>query len=480
MATFTSLGIGSGLDLNSMVTQLVALERSPLTALKSSANKLQTQVSSFGQIQSLFGTLQDAANKLSGNSLWAATKATSGDESVVQAVGGDGAAAGNYAVTVQSLAGSQTLSSGATFGASTETVGAGTLRITLGSWNADQTGFDPKSGAAAVNVDIKAGDSLASVRDKINSAGAGVTATLVSDASGVRLAIRSNETGVENGFRIEATDSDGSHTDASGLSRLAFDPPSGATGMQIKQEAVNAKATVNGIQVESASNELKGVVDGLTLRLRKESATPVDVAVTNDDESVKSAVKSFAEAYNSLAKYISDQTKYDAGTKVAGTLQGDSAVSSLRSQLRAVLGTISGASAAFPRLSDIGLQVTRDGTLTVDDAKLSAALTNRPELKKAFTNSDTAHPENNGFGRRYAELASRALGVQGAISTRQEGLRKLISKNTDDQDKVNDRADRFQQRIVAQYTAMDANLSKLNALSSYVTQQLAALTASNN
>ncbi|MBC7941840.1 MAG: flagellar filament capping protein FliD, partial [Chitinophagaceae bacterium] len=144
-------------------------------------------------------------------------------------------------------------------------------------------------------------------------------------------------------------------------------------------------------------------------------------------------------------------------------------------RLRGVLNAPSAAAALFPRLSDIGLALQRDGTLAINQTKLDAALTRLPELKKAFGNTDTLHPENEGFARRYANLANQVLSVDGSLTTRTEGLRKAISQNTTDQDKLAGRVETFRSRLVAQYTAMDANLAKLNALSSYVTQQLAAL-----
>ncbi|MBC7940681.1 MAG: flagellar filament capping protein FliD, partial [Chitinophagaceae bacterium] len=336
--------------------------------------------------------------------------------------------------------------------------------------------------APPITVPVTATDTLQTLRDKINSADSGVTATLVTDASGVRLSLRSTATGAENGFRASVADDDVQPTDASGLSRFAFDPENGQSQMLFKQAALNAEATVNGIDVVSASNELTGAIEGLTLRLRKTTTTPgqvppgaVDVAVTTDREALTKAVQDFADAYNGLANFIRDQTKFDATSKVGGLLQGDSAVGSLQARLRNVLNTPSGASAKFPRLSDLGLELQRDGTLSVDSAKLNSALADLPELQKAFTNKDALVPDNNGFARRYALLASQVLAVDGSIMTRTEGLQKLIAKNADNQDRLEDRVTRFEARLIQQYTAMDANLSKLNALQSYVTQQLAAL-----
>jgi len=200
--------------------------------------------------------------------------------------------------------------------------------------------------------------------------------------------------------------------------------------------------------------------------------------VESDRAAVKAAIKTFADAYNELARTIAEQTKYEPASKVAGPLQGDSTVGALQQQMRAVLNAASGASTAFPRLSDIGLTLQRDGTLSVDEGRIDSAMANLGELKKAFANRDPAEPANNGFAQRYADLASRVLGIDGSLTTRAEGLRQRISLNGDKQERLNERVERFQQRLVAQYTAMDANLSRLNALSSYVTQQLAALTAS--
>jgi flagellar hook-associated protein 2 len=472
LATITSLGIGSGLDINSIVSQLVALERRPLQQMQTDTNRLQTKVSAFGQMKSLFSSLQDASNKLNTASLWTQASAASSDETAVATVGGASAAPGNYAISVSQLAANQTVASRAVLPAATDLVGEGTLSLQLGSWDEPPSVFSAQSGSSSLDIAISDTDTLQSLRDKINSSGAGVTASLITDASGVRLALRSTDTGLENGFRASVTDGDGTHNDGAGLSRFA---------------ALNAVASINGIEVNSASNELNGVIEGLTLRLRKTTTTPgqippgaVDVAVTSDRESIRKAVEDFAAAYNSLSSYISNQTKYDAASNVGGLLQGDSAVSSLMSRLRGVINAPSGASSSFPRLTDIGLELQRDGTLKADTGKLDSALTNLPELKKAFSNRDTLNPSNDGFARRYADLATQVLAVDGTLTTRTEGLQKLITKNKDSAERLEDRVTRFEARLVQQYTAMDANLSRLNALQSYVTQQLAALSNQNN
>ncbi len=479
MPAITSLGIGSGLDVNTMVNQLVALESRPLTLLQSQAGQLRTQVSSYGQLSSLFGSLQTAANKLTGTSLWSQSRAVSADESVVQAVGGSNAAAGSYSVSVGSLASSQTVVAATALDSSAELVGSGTLTLEIGAWDQPPMNFVPMVGRDPVAIAVTADDTLATLRDKINATGAGVTASIVTDSNGARLSLRSTATGVENGFRLAVADDDGPViADGLGLSRFAYDPGAGSTGMDRKQAAANAVATVNGIEVESASNELTGVVDGLTLRLRKEGGS-AEVSVTSDRDAVKTAIQDFATAYNNLAKAIAEQTRFDAASNTGGPLQGDSAATGLQRQLRSLLAAGSEASSTFRRLSDVGLSMQRDGTLSVDGAKLDNATTDLVELKKAFAASDT-DPSRDGFARRYADLAQQVLGLDGSLTTRTEGLRQRITRNGEDQAAMEERVERFRARLVAQYTAMDSNLSRLNALSGYVTQQLAAMSGSRS
>ncbi|NUQ50246.1 MAG: flagellar filament capping protein FliD [Phycisphaerae bacterium] len=240
------------------------------------------------------------------------------------------------------------------------------------------------------------------------------------------------------------------------------------------------EAAVSVVPIESATNELAGVVEGLTLRLRGTSATPVDVDVSADREAITEAVKNLASAYSDLAKYIGEQTKYDATSKAGGPLQGDSAVGNVLARLRSVINSASGASAAFARLSDVGLELQRDGSLAVDGAKFDKALGDLAGLQKAFAHSDPLDAANEGFARRFATLTTEMLAVDGSLTTRTEGLRKLITQNGEKQSRLEDRVERYQARLVQQFTAMDSNLARLNALNSYVTQQLAGMAAANN
>ncbi len=483
MATITSLGIGSGADLNGLVTQLVAVERQPLQQMRTAAAGLQTQVSSYGKLSSLLSGLQTAASKLNSAALWSQSSVRSSDEAAVSVSGGSGAAAGNYSVSVSKLASSQTVVTAASMPSATSAVGSGTLTLEVGKWEQEPMQFVPQVGRDSATINIEADDTLGTLRDKINAAGAGVTASLVTDSSGVRLALRSSASGEENAFRVQVSDNDGTPTNNTGLSRFAYDPANSTTGTELRQPAANAQAVVNGIPVTSASNELSGVVEGLTFKLRKEDFGTAEVSVSGDSDNIKKAIQAFADSYNELARNINEQTRFDPTSRQGGPLQGDSAVGSIQRQLRSLVNSPSGASSSFQRLSDLGLQMQRDGTLSVNNNKLDAALTNPAEVKKAFSNLDTANSANSGFARRYADLATQVLGTDGTLTTRTQGLQKQLSLNTEAQARLNDRVDRFQQRLVQQYTALDGNLARLNALSSSVTQQLNRLggnSSSNN
>ena len=242
MATISSAGVGSGLDVNGIITQLMAIERQPLTALQREETKLTTKVSDVGKLQGLVSTMRDKAGSLSSSTLWSQTAGSSADAGAVSVTTTNGAAVGSYSVAVQQLAAAQTVSSRVFTASDTAAqFGPGTLTIELGTWTGTPTsGFTPKTGAPAVTVTIDAADdTLAEVRDKINAANAGVTATIVNDASGARLAIRSTATGAENGFRISATETVDDGVAANGLSALAYDAL-GSSQMTRNQSAANA------------------------------------------------------------------------------------------------------------------------------------------------------------------------------------------------------------------------------------------------
>lgn len=471
MATLSAAGIGSGLDVAGIVSSLMAVERKPIELLATKTTDIKTQLSAYGKLNSAIAAFRDASSALTKADMWAATTSTSADPTSVSVASGT-AAPGSYAIQVAKLASVQSIAT-QTLPADTA-MGAGTLHIELGAYNTDQTSFTAKAGATAIDVEIVEGeDTLAKVAAKINNASAGVTASIVSDISGSRLVLRSTATGAENGFRVSSTGAAGS-----GLAGVAFDPTAGATTMTQTQRASNALATVNGLSIESASNTLTGAVEGLSIKLSKVTTDPIDVTVTQDDASIKTKLQAFADAYNSLNNLMVTQLKYDEGTKTAGPLQGDRTAVALQAQFRQLIGGVSGASSKFTRLSDIGMEIQKDGSLLLNSTKVTAALANVTEVKKMFGNvdaSDPLVPGNDGFAQRLRSLGDAVLGVEGAITMRSTGLQSQINRNDKREDELEERVARTEVRIKAQYSLLDTKLTTLNGLSTFMTNQLAAL-----
>ena len=485
--SISSAGLGSGLDVKGIISSLMAVESQPLTLLQNSATTVQTEISAVGQINSLTSALSDKAHALSSSTLWTQTTSTSADTSSVTAdTSGGTAAAGDYSVSVSQLAQGQTVTT-ASAGA---TLSAGTITIQLGTYKTDSTTTPPtvsfqNSGAAAPPITIGPGDtSLASIRDKINAANAGVSASIINDANGARLSLRSTTTGAANGFQITTTEATPDTDPTTGLSALNFDGTSTATGSQmvLNQSAINAKAQVNGIDIESATNKLTNVADGLSLTLLKKTDQPIDVTVAIDKDSMQKAIQDFVSAYSSLQSYISLQTKYDGGTAPAagtsrkdGPLEGDPSIVGFQNQLRAVINTTSTVSTVFTRLSDIGISVQKDGTLSIENStKLTNSLNNPAELQKFFATQGTSDT-NTGIAVRFATLADRATSLDGALYSRNQGLQGELSRNQKQQDDMQTHLDATQARLTAQYQALDTTMSKMSALSSYVTQQVALM-----
>ena len=466
MASISSPGIGSGLDVQSIVSQLAALERAPIKQLQTQASTLQSRLSLYGTIKSQISALGDAASKLASSNAWTAVTTASSNSAAVGLTASAGAIEGRYSIEVQQLARAQTTVSSAT--ASGSNMGTGTLTIELGGWSGST--FIP-GGSTPVNVIVGAGeDTLSAIASKINAADAGVKATVVRDASGERLLMQSSETGAAQGFRITATDDDGNNTDAAGLSRLSYSA-GGTSGTSLTQSGLNAQATINGVVITSSANKLADTLPGMTLQLSQVTSQPVEVSVSSDKESIRKDIDAFVEAYNKVNTTLTNALKYDEAAKKGGTLQGDSTAVGLQNALRGMMRSVT-TSSPFSRLVDVGIELKSGGALQIDSGKMTAAMENLKGLQGLFT-VNTGDATTEGFGRKLKAFAQDLLDTDGSISNRTAALQSAIRRNTTEQEHAEDRASRVETRLLAQYTALDTKLAGLNSLSSYVSQQVA-------
>ena len=464
MATISSPGIGSGLDVQSIISQLMTIERAPKDKLAAEATKTQTQVSEVGKITSAMSKLRDLASKLSSSTFWKQTSATSSN-AAVSVTSSSSALASSYAVSVSQLAQSQSLVGSTTFSSPTAFVGTGTLTLDMGAWNAAKTVFTPTTPAATTSLTIEATDTVETLRDKINSAGLGVSASILTDSTGSRLVMRSKETGAANGFAVSVAGATGN------LGSLSY-PASGAKVATLNTAGSDAAATINGLPITSTTNTLANVLDGVSLTLNAVTASDVTVNVASDTETIKKTLTDFAAAYSDIVKTVMNDTKYDATTKKAGPLQGDSAIVGVVSRMRAVLGASSGASSVFSRLSDVGFEQQRDGSLTVNSTRLSNALSNLTQLKAAFSNVNASDSTQDGFAKRFKDLADSLLNTGGTLTSRSDGLNEKLRRNQKSQEAIDQRLVQTQKRLEAQYGALDTKLGASNGLSNYVSQQI--------
>jgi flagellar hook-associated protein 2 len=476
MASISSAGIGSGLDVNSIVSQLVALEKTPLKTLALKATNVQAQISAFGEIQAQFSALTDVATRISVPGSWGSRTAASSNSSVATITAAPTANATSFTLDVDQLA---KLQSGSTAALPPGTMpGAGTLTLQLGTWSPGGASFSAGA-AASVDLTIEATDTLSAIAAKINGAKAGVVATVFNDGTNERLLVQSSDTGAAAGFRLQSADA--------ALSGLVFDPQNkpgvgmAAVGIPV-QYGQDAKARINGLAVTSATNTLTDNIPGVTINLLTTTTTgygggsevlsPLTMKISEDVTPAVKNVNDFVTAYNTLNKSLSDLTKYVAATKTAGLFQGDSSVVGLQNILRNMLGS-SSLGATSQRLSDIGLQQQLDGSLTINTDKLSVAANNGTSLQQLFTNNNN-DPMTDGFALKFKALGKGVLATGGAIASKASALQGTLDRNTKEQAKVNDRAALFETRLRKQYTALDAQMAQLNALNAYVTQQVAA------
>ena len=311
--TVSSQGIGSNLNLASLVTQLMQVERIPLDRLIAQNTSIDAKISALGTIKSSLSTFQAAMDGLTSGSTFQANSAVSSDASIVKATGTSGAVAGNYLITeLTQLAQSQKLVATGQVDA-TAAIGAGTsttLTIDLGTTvGASFT----SNGAPSFDVVIdSSNNTLEGIRDAINAADGGVSATIVNDGNATnpnRLVLSSAITGEDQSMQIVVAG------DAT-LAGLLNHDPAGTQNLTETSVAQDASFKIDGILVSKSSNTVTDVIEGVTLDLTGFTAgSTVTVSVAQDTGKAKEAVKAFVDAYNDLQAEIRTQIDSGAGDR---------------------------------------------------------------------------------------------------------------------------------------------------------------------
>lgn len=473
MATISSPGIGSGLNIKDIVSQLVAIEKQPLTQLQVRAATVQTKISAYGELKSAVSALSDAASKLRSFSTYTGVAATSSKPESVGATAIGGTAANNFSVTVSALAKAQTYASASIAKVSGESqpVGAGTLKIQLGSWGAGPTYTFPGAPTSEIDITVSATDKLADIASKINGSSAGISATVLNDGAGERLLLRSKETGQAVGFNLAITDNDGNNADSLGLSRLLTN---GASSGGITQYAADAKVMVNGsIEVSSSTNTFENIVSGVNITLQDGAALNdvSEISIKPNDQPVRAALEGFVNAYNALNGLLTEATKYDAASKQGGLLQGDSFAIGIQNAMRGILQSTTSGS-AFARLSDIGINQELGGNLSVNSTKLNAALAKPDDFKNLFRIDNTG-TTTDGVAVKFKTFADGLLSAgSGLFKTKEDSLKRALDQNAKETERLNAKISRIEAQLNRRYSALDAQVASLTALNNYVAQQV--------
>lgn len=441
----SSAGIGSGLDVAKIVEQMVAAEKSPLKKLEVRAEGIKTQISAYGEIKSLTSELGDIVSKLTRDSAWNGVNISSSNSTISGLMTGI-ATPGVYNIKVTSLAQAQTTVIGgvdAVALAKDEPMGAaGKISLKLGS-------------NEAVEINIAAGDTLTKIAAKVNEAGTGIQASVVTDVNGQeRLMLRSKDSGTSNGFTLD------------------IDPALTKLGQKQAQPAENAKVLLNGVEVESHNNTFANTIPGMSFSVSEVTANVASLTVKSDTDAMKKNVQDFVDAYNKLNDLLSQSTKYAEESSTVGVLQGDSATVSLQNSLRMLTQGISGGKGIFNRLSDIGIQMTQGGSLSVNSAKLDKGVVNVDAMKSLFANPVDSLGQSGGIAVNFKLFTDKLLSFDGTLNTKTDSLNRTLKNNGAEQEKVNKRADVLESRLYKQYSALDGKMASLNSLSSYVSQMV--------
>lgn len=462
---FTSLNTGSGVDLSTLVPGLVEAQFAARTAaLKAKSETLTTQISAVAKLKSGITDFNSALKSLTeGGTL--ATQPSSSNSAVLTASGTPGAklAGLSKSITVNALATAQTAATTTPL-SKTAAIGTGTLTITLGTatYSADgkaMTGFAPGA-ATPIDITIDAENAtIDKIAAKINAANAGVTASVVTNADGSAYLAMKGKTGAAQAFTVSGT---------GGLS--ALNVGTGATGTRLSGVAANAELTVDGIDVERASNTVDDLVDGVKLTLVSASPTPVTLGAALPTAALSSVVSDFVSTVNSMMTDVKAATD-----PITGDLRSDSAAKALQRSLQSITLTkvVPGSftDGTPTTLAEIGVTTNeKTGALQVDAKRLSEVLAKYPDAVEAMFAPSGSNLM--GLSAQLGKIQLAASSTTYGLDASTKRLNEAQSDTTQAQDKLTDQRETTTTRMTAQFASMNSKVSAYKSVQSFMDQQI--------
>lgn len=468
MANISALGVGSGLDLNGILSQLEAAEKQRLTPITNQQKTINSKISGFGQLKSALTKFNDATKILQKNDLYNNRSAVTND-SYLSAKVNSNAVLGDYSVKVDQLATAHSVATTA-FTDKTESLGnsAETRKIIIEQANGDKLEV----------VLSKEETSLESIANAINHAkltdsnntisGSTINAAVIRSATdGYQLVITAKDTGEQQ--RITSI-----HSDDQNLNNIiGFDSNQSNNGMYTVATAQDAKCSINGIAVTSASNTIKDVISGVDLTLKSITTTPQNLTITTDNEQTKSAIKEWVAQFNELQSTISTLTKFTAKPVNSGEVDssngpliGNSTLRRVNQDIRTIFSK--GQSGEFSVLAEIGVNMDKDGVLTVDENKLNKVLNEKSDAVAELFIGDG---EKTGIANEVVTKVNSFIDSNGLIDSATDSLNTTLKSLEKYSERVNDSIEQTIERYKNQFIQLDTLMSSMNNLSNYLTNQ---------
>ena len=466
MASFTSLGVGSGLPLDTLLNNLTIAEKKRLNPITQQQTDNTARLTAYGTLKSALEKFQTANTALNKPELFRSSNVTSSTEDL-KATTEAGAAPGIYTISVTQLAQAQSLSTKSVT-SNKEALGDGSGTRTI---KIEQPGRKEP-------LEIKLSQDKTTLDDiskAINDTDSGISASIVKVKDGEFKLVLTAAEGLDSKMTI-SVDGDSKRNDL-----LAYDSKTGTGKMTELVQAQNSKLTMNGIDIERQSNKVTDAPQGVTLELTKK-VTDARVTVTKSNDKATEAIKGWVDAYNSLIDTFNTLTKYkavDAGAegqdKDNGALVGDSVVRTIQTGIRAQFAN-SGSEGAFKTLNEIGIkQDGKTGKMSIDDTKLKKALDENTASVRELLAGDG---KETGITTKIAAEVKSYLADDGIIDNAQDSINATLKKLTKQYLSVSASIDDMVARYTAQFTQLDSMMSKLNNTSTYLGQQFTAMNKS--
>jgi flagellar hook-associated protein 2 len=457
----SSQGIGSGLDIGSIVSSLTtAAGLAQTNALNDRKTALTTQVSAFGTFSSALATLQATLTTLEDPTKLAGRTATLADTTIASATATSSAVPAQYSLQVQNLATAASLSSNPV-ASGTAVIGTGTLKISVGG------------ASASITID-SSDNTLQGIVAAINSAtgNPGVSASILTTTAGARLVLSGTTTGAANAITVTQSGGDG------GLASLVYDPANNIRNLTQTQAALDANFSLNGFAATSASNVVSTAVTGLTLTLVKPTAanTPTTLTIGNDNTAAQTSIGTFVSALNGVLTSIQSLTSYDPSTGTAGALLGNATIEAFKGQLSKILGQVNTSIASGPQtITALGITANTQGTYDTNSTTLSNALSSSLSSIGQLLGGKT------GIATQLNSLVTQYTQAGGLLDTINQGLQSGLTDVAKQQTALTARMAVYSATLTQEYNAMDTAVALLKQTQTYLTAQFnAGSTSSNN